>query len=62
MVSLSPDTAWKLEGNSEFKGSEGTQKWGRIAATQSDPRRLDLSAQHWHTWELPLCAYSVKPM
>lgn len=62
MFSFSPATAWKLEGNPEFEGSEGTQKWCRIAATQSDPMSLGLDAQHWPTWELPLCVCSTKPM
>lgn len=61
-VLLQSSHSWKLEGNPEFEGSGGTQKWGRISATQSDPTSLGLSAQHWHTWESPLCVCSMKPM
>lgn len=36
--SFSPVINQKLEGNPECDGSEGTQKWGRIAAAHPSPR------------------------
>lgn len=48
MFFFSPVTAWKLEGNPEFEGSEGTQKWGRIAATHKphNPRPHEPGSQY----------------